>query len=135
MGDPAIAQADTVPALADTNRDEWIGLLDRAAEIGLLTAYGGGFYGIHPALPWFFSTLYTHHHPDAGPTVERAYTRAYATLGHYYFDQVENGRGADVLPVLRVEEANLRHALTLARTHQLPDIAIGCLQGLASSTS
>ena len=130
MGDPAIAQADAVPALADTSRDQWIALLDRAAEIGLLTAYGGGYYGIHPALPWFFTTLYTHHHPDAGPVVERAYTRAYATLGDYYFSLVEDGRGTEVLPVLRVEEANLRHALALARAHQLLEVAASCLQGL-----
>ena len=97
---------------------------------GLLTDYGGGYYGIHPALPWFFTDLFTHHTPRRRPHAERAYAHAYAALGDYYFDQVEQGRAADVLPALRAEEANLLHALHLARTHHLPDAALGCLQGL-----
>jgi len=138
MGDPGTALADAVPALAGATRDGLTALLDRAVEVGLLTGHGGGYYAIHPALPWFFTTLYTHHHPDTdgdtghtADTVERAYARAYADLGNYYFDQIEwQGRAADVLPALRAEEANLLHALALARTHQHPEIALGCLQGL-----
>ena len=42
-------------------------LLDRAAEIGLLTAHGGGYYAIHPAVPWFFRRLdAVEEDPDAG---------------------------------------------------------------------
>ena len=121
----------TVPALAGTQPRHPTALLDRAAELGLLTDYGGGYYGIHPALPWFFTDLYT---TTSAPrtrrvTAERAYTHAYATLGHHYFDQVERGRAADWLPSLRAEEANLPHALNLARTHHLPN-TLGCAQGL-----
>jgi tetratricopeptide (TPR) repeat protein len=134
MGSPDIAKDDAVPALRGTDREGLIALLDRAVEIGLLTGYGGGYYAIHPALPWFFSTLFRHHGtPDSSTTrtADRAYTCAYAAAGHYYFDQVEfRGRAADVLPALRAEEANLRHALTLARTHRLPQLGVGCLQGL-----
>jgi hypothetical protein len=32
-------------------REQGIGLLDRAAELGLLVALGGGYYRVHPALP------------------------------------------------------------------------------------
>ena len=123
----------TRPVLAGATHDGLTTLLDRAVEIGLLSSHGAGYYAIHPALPWFFTTLYTHHHPDpdTAQAVERAYTRAYAALGDYYFDQIERqGRAADVLPALRAEEANLLHALTLARTHHLPDAALVCLQGL-----
>ena len=42
--------------------EAWIALLDRAAEIGLLTAHGGGYYSIHPALPWFFKELFERHY-------------------------------------------------------------------------
>ena len=129
MGDPDTAGDDTVAALAGTDRDTLTALLGRAAELGLLTGHGGGYFGIHPALPWFFTDLYTHHilDPDAA---QRAYTHAYATLGLYYHEQVEQGRAAGTLPALRAEEANLRHALHLARTHHLPKPALGCAQGL-----
>ena len=120
---------DAAAALAGADRDTLTSLLSRAAELGLLTDHGGGYYGIHPALPWFFTDLYTHHTPDPEPT-ERAYAQAYATLGNYYFSQVERGRATDVLSALRAEEANLVHALHLARTHNLPTAALGCAQGL-----
>ena len=134
MGDPDTADTDAVTVLAGHNRDGLNGLLGRAVEVGLLDEYGGGYFGVHPALPWFFGQLFTEHHgpPDspAAAGVERAYTRAYAELGHYYFGQVEAGESGRALPILRIEEANLLHALELARTAQLYDTAIGCLQGL-----
>jgi hypothetical protein len=132
MGDPDIAGADTVPALAGATRDILNKLLGRAVQIGLLVGYGGGYYGIHPALPWYFTTLYHHHHPtpQLRARAERAYTHALATLGDYYFGQAEAGRADQTLPALRIEEANLQHALQLARTHHLPADALGCLQGL-----
>ena len=59
MGDPDTAGEDAVPELAGLDRDAGIALLDRAADIGLLTSLGGGYYQIHPALPWYFTTLFT----------------------------------------------------------------------------
>ena len=59
MGDPSTAGEDAVPELAGLDRDAGIALLDRAADIGLLTSLGGGYYQIHPALPWYFTTLFT----------------------------------------------------------------------------
>jgi hypothetical protein len=47
-----------LPALRGLTREQGIALLDRAAEVGLLTALGGGYYRIHPALPWYFKQLY-----------------------------------------------------------------------------
>ena len=67
--------------------------------------------------------------PAAGRAT-RAYTRAIGALGHYYLGQAEEGRAAQVVPVLGAEEANLRHALDLARAAGLWHAAAGCLQGL-----
>jgi tetratricopeptide (TPR) repeat protein len=129
MGAPEVAGADAVPALAGLTREDGIRLLDRAAEIGLLTPYGGGHYGIHPALPWYFTTLFTHHHPiTASVAVERAYARAFGVLGSYYTRQVIEGHAAETAPALATEEANLLHALACARC--LPAAAFGCLRGL-----
>jgi len=45
MGYPGIGN---LPELCDLTRDAGTALLDRAAEVGLLTAHGGGYYSIHP---------------------------------------------------------------------------------------
>jgi len=134
MGDPGTAGEDAVPELAGLDRDAGIALLDRAADIGLLTPLGGGYYQIHPALPWYFTTLFTTTYGQPGqPAADRAtraYTRAIGQLGSYYLRQAESGRAAQVLPALREEEANLLHALDRARAAGLWPAAVGCLQGL-----
>ena len=48
-----------VPAVAGLDREAGIALLDRAAEVGLLTAHGDGYYAVHPAIPWHLHTLFT----------------------------------------------------------------------------
>ena len=120
-GRPDIAGDDAVPELAGLTRDTAIALLDRAADIGLLSPLGGGYYAIHPALPWYFTTLYTATYGQPGdPAAQRAaraYTHALAALGNYYQDQDSTGAG-DPVPALRAEEANLQHALALARQAQ-----------------
>ena len=130
MGDPQTAGDDAQSALGGADRDQLTALLDRATELGLLTGYGGGYYGIHPALPWFFTDLFTHHVPEPDAAA-RAYTHAHAALGnYYYYGHIQQGRATALLPVLRVQEANLRHALSVARTYRLPAQVIGCAQGL-----
>lgn len=117
-----------VPALAGLTYQAGIALLDQAADLGLLTAYGGGYYQIHPALPWYFRRLFTTHHTTA-TAVTTAYTAAVADLGRYYHDQYGQGQ-AWVIAVLGAQEANLRHARTLARTAGRWADVIGCMQGL-----
>ena len=62
-------------------------LLDRAAEIGLLTGYGGGYYAVHPAIPWHLHTLFTQHYgPPGSPAADhatRAWTVVTSDLGNY----------------------------------------------------
>ena len=57
-------------AVRDLTCEAGIALLDRAAEAGLLTALGGGYYTIHPALPWFFRELFEREYPDEGRTTD-----------------------------------------------------------------
>ena len=71
MGDPGFAGDDAVPQLAGLTRDTAVALLDRAAAIGLLSPLGGGYYAIHPALPWYFTTLFTTAYgPPASPPAQ-----------------------------------------------------------------
>ena len=135
MGDPEALGEDAVPELAGLDRDAG----DRAAGPG----------GRHrpadlarrrvlpdPPRPALVLHHPVHHQPTASPAAPppqratRAYTKAIGALGDYYIDQAEEGRAAQVVPVLRAEEANLRHALDLARAGGLWDAAVGCLQGL-----
>ncbi|MCU7724557.1 CHAT domain-containing protein [Actinoplanes sp. KI2] len=119
-----------VPALAGLTREAGIGLLDRAAEIGLLTALGGGYYAIHPALPWFFRRLHASQgDSDAAARVQAAYITTIASLANTYFSWYE-GRLAEVVDILRLEEANLLHARSLARAAGRWNDVISCMQGL-----
>ena len=57
MGHPAI-EGGPVTAVAGMDREQGIALLDRAAETGLLTSYGDGYYAVHPAIPWHLRRLF-----------------------------------------------------------------------------
>jgi tetratricopeptide (TPR) repeat protein len=133
MGDPGSAGQDAVPELAGLDREAGIVLLDRAADIGLLAALGNGHYQIHPALPWYFTALFTTAYGQPGRlAATRAYTTAISELGSYYQQQAASGREAQVLAPLRAEEGNLLHALDLARTRGQWDAVSSCLLGLGT---
>ncbi|MFL6262790.1 MAG: CHAT domain-containing protein [Thermoanaerobaculia bacterium] len=127
MGAPEVPWC--LPEVRGLTREEGIALLNRAAEVGLLTAHGGGYYGIHPALPWFFKGLFERCYPDEDPAAERAFVEAIGELGDYYHEQYERGN-RDVLAALRAEEANLLHVRRLARAHDWWHRIISAMQGL-----
>jgi tetratricopeptide (TPR) repeat protein len=118
-----------LPEVRGLTREEGNALLDRAAEAGLLTAHGGGYYSIHPALPWFFRSLFEQCYPEGGLAAVRAYVEAMGELGNYYIEQYEGGN-RDVIAPLRAEEANLLHARRLARAHGWWDRVTSAMQGL-----
>jgi tetratricopeptide (TPR) repeat protein len=131
MGDPEQV-GEPVPEVRGLTREAGIGLLDRAAEVGLLTPYGGGYYGIHPALPWYFQRLFTATYgpPDNGAALRatRAYTTAFGLLGDYYWFQYQQGRR--LMGLMSMDEANLLQARRMARDHGWWDRVIGPMQGL-----
>jgi tetratricopeptide (TPR) repeat protein len=133
MGEPD-AVDQPVQAVAGLSRQDATALLDRAAETGLLTAYGDGYYAVHPAIPWHLHHLFTHHYgpPDTPPAQQaaRAWTQTISSLGDYYHHQYNTGH-ADVTGVLGLEEANLLHARHLAIEHHWPMLIIGAMQGLS----
>jgi hypothetical protein len=133
MGDARLGES-AVPELTGLDREAGIGLLDRAADIGLLFSLGGGSYQIHPALPWYFTELFTGAYgrpaDPAADRVARAYALAMGDIGGYYVRQAEAGRLAQVVDAVQAEEANVLHALDLARAWDLRDAAMGCLQVL-----
>ncbi|MBC8449047.1 MAG: CHAT domain-containing protein [Chloroflexi bacterium] len=148
-----------LPEVRGLTREAGMVLLDRAAEVGLLTAHGGGQYSIHPALPWYFKSLFDQYYaptptppPTSGPALSevkgeglssplpglgegpgvratRAFVEAMGELGSYYHVQYERGN-RDVINALAAEEANLLHARHLARTHSWWRRVISTMQGL-----
>jgi tetratricopeptide (TPR) repeat protein len=132
MGDPDLP-GGPVPAVAGLDREAGIALLDRAADVGLLTAYGGGHYAVHPAIPWHLQHLFTQHYgpPGSPPALQAiwAWTTAISDLGHDYHWEREAGH-AEVTDILGLEEANLLRARHLALAHHWHDLTIGPMQGL-----
>jgi tetratricopeptide (TPR) repeat protein len=136
MGNP---EADwCLDAVRGLTREAGIRLLDRAAEVGLLTAHGGGYYTIHPALPWYFKGLFDAHYPAApipqsaiqNPrSAARAFVEAMGALGNYYTREYVQGN-RDVITPLAAEEANLLHARQLARANGWWPCVIKTMQGL-----
>ncbi|MFT4555377.1 MAG: tetratricopeptide (TPR) repeat protein [Planctomycetaceae bacterium] len=141
-------------AVRGLTRNEGMGLLDRAADVGLLTAaHGVGYYTIHPALPWFFKSLFDEYFlasraasapgssegvtddesagspPPLAEDATLAFVEAIGELGNYYHNQYGAGN-RDVIGALSAEEANLLHARRLARTHRWWGSVIGAMQGL-----
>jgi hypothetical protein len=110
-------------------REEWIALLDRTAEVGLLTAHRRESYRIHPALPWFFRGLFERFYPRGGLAALRAWVKSIGALGNYWWGQYEHGNRA-VIGALQFEEANLLHARRLAREYGWRREVISAMQGL-----
>jgi tetratricopeptide (TPR) repeat protein len=122
-------QVAALQHVAGITREAGIRLLDRAAEAGLLTAHGGGYYSIHPALPWFFHGLFEQQDAEARERALRAYVEAMGDLGNYYHRQYNEGN-RDVIVALKAEEPNLLHARALATQRGWFDLVIGPMQGL-----
>ena len=120
-----------LPEVKGLTREAGVALLDRAAEVGLLTELGGGYYRIHPALPWFFRRLFEQYYSERRVAATRAFVEAMGELGSYYHNQYEDGN-RDVIGALAAEEANLLYARNLARSNGWWDPVTSAMQGLRS---
>lgn len=120
MGNPKLGD---LPEIHGLTREAGMALLDRAAEVGLLTAHGGGYYSIHPALPWYFKNLFEQYYPAARSQrlttndedsiqATRAFVKAMSGLGSYYHRKYNEGN-REVIAALTAEEANLLYARQL----------------------
>ena len=74
-----------LPTARGLTREDGIDLLDRAAEVGLLTTAGGGYYRIHPALPWYFRREFEAAYAGDPEAPRRAFAEAMGGLGPQLF--------------------------------------------------
>jgi len=131
MGDPD--QMWCLEAVRALTAEQVIALLDRAAAAGLLSGQGGGCYRVHPALPWYFRSLFEDHYPAAGEDAEKArcgfvYSiAAVANAYHHGYGRGERG----LLLNLAAEEDNMLAAWSLAREHGWWRAVVVLMQGLS----
>lgn len=114
-------------------------LLHRASEVGLLTADLPGYFAIHPALPWFFKTLFDASYPAASnpqsPIIDpqlfatRAFVEQMGWWGTFCNNKYSDGNRFLIAALTR-DEANLLYAHRLARTHGWWDACIRTMKGL-----
>ena len=108
--------ATPAPELHPVKRPAVIAMLDRAAEVGLLTAViPEKHYAIHPAVPWYFKKLFESYYTDR-VAVNRRFVDTMASVGRYLVNTYTGGERG-VIYDLNANEQNLLHALRLARAH------------------
>jgi len=123
-----------LPEVKGKSKEYFTGLLERAADSGLLTQIGPAYFSIHPALAWFLGQLFARHYDGQNgrsnaEAALRAWVEAVCALGTYCFNQFNEGN-RDVIQPLALEEANLLHARRLARRQGWWDRVISAMQGL-----
>ena len=107
-------EPDFPEELRDRDEESWRKDLDAATEIGLLRQLGPGLYTIHPALPWFFSEALEKAYGGYRDTLETAYANTFGALSRQLYEQFTTNT-QNAISGMRLEEANLRHALRIAR--------------------
>lgn len=115
--------------LIGLDREGGMKLLGRASEAGMLTAFGGGYYRIHPALPWFFRGLFQKHYKGREDEAARAFVEAVCVVGNYCARRYDAGH-REVVSVLAAEESNLLYARQLALKRGWWRAIILSMQGL-----
>jgi len=128
--------ATPAPEVHPASRPAVIAMLDRAAEVGLLTTtIPGKHYAIHPAVPWYFKKLFETYYTDRA-AVDRRFVDTMSNVGRYLVNTYASGERG-VLYDLNVNEQNLLHALHLARSHSwwYPELnLLRTIRGLYSDT-
>jgi len=123
-----------LPTVRGMTEDQGLALLNRATEVGLLTAYAGGFYGIHPALPWYFRRLFDTAYSDNPEAPVRAFVDVIGSMGGYFHDEyymTGNMTGnQNLVSLLQLQEANLLHARHIALAHAWWPRVLGTMKGL-----
>ena len=108
----AFSASDQVPLrFRDRDAQGWAALLDRATEVGLLSAIGAGMYTIHPALPAYLATQWRHQQPDTYPgeraAAQQALLHACAVLAAWLHQQITGGDAEMAFSIVHLQRQTL----------------------------
>lgn len=121
MGNSKHGDRPVVSQLTHLTYEQIFDILNRAVDLGILAPSGNGYYTIHPAVPWYFTRLFTaiYGPPDSPGAVNaaHAYAQAEGQFANAYSQFVASGHH-EYLARLAAEESNLLHALQVAQKHQ-----------------
>ena len=118
-----------LPEVRGLTRNSGIALLDRAAEAGLLTSHGNGYYAIHPAVPWFLKTLFEDSYADSDTRAAYAFASAVSAVGENLAREVVSGK-SELIDLLAALEATLLYARQMAQANGWWESLISTMQGL-----
>ena len=110
-------------------REISIALLDRAAEIGLLTPLSHGYYAVHPALPWFFRNMFKEYYSSSELKASRAFVEAMVSFSRAYQYQYQEVN-PKVINIMAAEEANMLHAYRLGLVNRWWEIVDNLMTSL-----
>jgi tetratricopeptide (TPR) repeat protein len=117
-----LSTGDGIPAqFSARTREAWETLLNRATDLGLLTAIGAGMYTLHPALPAYLTSQWQHQHGDdylnQRAATERVLLDSYTVLAEWLAQLLGGGGAEYAVTVIHIQRhtlgAMLNHALTL----------------------
>jgi tetratricopeptide (TPR) repeat protein len=131
----AFSGVEGVPArFAGVTKDQWSGVLEDAARVGLLTGIGAGMYRIHPALPGYMTAAWQAEDPDAWQQEQAAATNALcaacAAFSDWLTGQTESGDAALAYAILGLQRRTLGAMLSHALGHSMWSEASEILQAL-----
>ncbi|NUT47404.1 MAG: tetratricopeptide repeat protein [Saccharothrix sp.] len=128
--------ADAPPALRGRDNRGWAAVLDRAADVGLLTSLGMGMYAIHPALPSHLAAHWRASDPDRyadqRAATELALLQAHAIFAQWLLEQTQAGDAGMAFTVLGLQRRTLGHFLGYALNGEKWDEAQAIAQPLDS---
>jgi tetratricopeptide (TPR) repeat protein len=110
--------------------NRWEEVLHRAAHIGLLTAAGDGWYGIHPALPAYLAGQWRAEDPDEFAAAERFLVDAFLAVGAQLGEMTRSTDAAKAYWLIGALRRTMGHLLSYALDHGLWRPALAILQPL-----
>lgn len=103
----------------DRSAEAWAGLLDRAANLGLLIAVDANMYTLHPALPAYLTVQWQRQHGDSydgqRTATEHALVDAHARYAYELAHRLKTGDAPDAFAIIHVQ----RHTLGVMLSNAL----------------
>jgi tetratricopeptide (TPR) repeat protein len=119
---------------AGTSKEQWTGVLEDAARVGLLSPIGGGMYRIHPALPGYLAAAWQAASPggyeEERQAAEQALCSACAAFSRWLTGQIASGDAAVAYAVIGLERQTLGAMLGHALDHHAWGDADGIVRAL-----